>query len=260
MEIPKSLLFILKYQTAGELCKIRIGYSLERDAMNNSTIASILNSMESDMMVMKKLLCKNDNGEDVYYRFPAVTRKLSVDNFLELTKDVEIPEDLLITYVDNCATVEIVEEPDNHVYFDRNTRRVFIDGNIITDEQVYKLIGVARKNRYFYGYWDYKIYDPCTELDKYPMWQFIDFETPSKIIQNGTTFDDEGFIVVPKYNEEKPTYEIEVGPDVKYIIVDNGDYWDIGVTRPTIDFVQALGDVPACIARTVITYINSHKE
>lgn len=219
-------------------------------------LQGVLNSMTTDMHTRFKYIGTGRNGIDVYRTIPTVTRKSSLEDFVKLTTDVILPDDIDIN-VSDFGTGIGISSTNGCGCIDRVFRTVTIDGNDIDENLVYSLIAISRKENLVYGYHGHVDEKWESDLSAYFRYQYVDISVLTRALKDKKVYPFEGFeILVTESTPMQFTCIVKMRDDIQYrVTIKDGWLCDVMYTTP--EYSKEMDVIPAGVARAIVTFVNS---
>lgn len=222
----------------------------------NENLQAVLNGMEADMYVRSEFIGTDENGADVYTNIPTVSRKSSLEDFVKLTTDVILPDDIDIN-VSDFGTGIGISSTNGCGYVDRGFRTVTIDGNDIDENLVYSLIAISRKENLVYGYHGHVDEKWESDLSAYFRYQYVDISVLTKALKDKKVYPFEGFeILATESTPMQVNCIVKIRDDIQYRVTIK-DGWLCDVMYITPEYSKEMDVIPAGVARAIVTFVNS---
>lgn len=215
----------------------------------------VLNNMTTDMYVRSEYIGTDGDGIDMYTSIPTVKRKSSLEDFVKLTTDVILPNDVDINVSDFGTGIDI-SSTNGYGYIDRGFRTVTIDGNDIDENLVYSLIAISRKENLVYGYHGYVGEKWENDLSAYFRYQYVDISVLARALKDKKVYPFEGFEILVTETPKQFTYIVKMRDDIQYRVTIK-DGWLCDVMYITPEYNKEMDVIPAGVARAIVTFVNS---
>lgn len=220
-------------------------------------LQAALNGMAVSMYVRSEFIGVDGDGIDMYTSIPTVSRKSSLEDFVKMTADIVLPNNIDINTSD-CGTVIDVVDPNAYIWIDRVFRTVTINGNNIDENSIYTLIAVAREENMTYGYHGHigKYWE--NDLSAYHKYQYVDTGVMVRALKDKKTYPFEGFeVLVVESTAKHIICKVQMRDDIFYT-VDYKNKWFCSVVYTTPEYSKEMQELPAGVARAIATVINAH--
>lgn len=216
----------------------------------------VLNSMATDMYVRSEYIGVDGDGVDMYTNIPTVTRKSSLEDFVKMTADVILPDDIDINVSDFGTDVDI-SSTNGYICINRGFRTVTINGNDIDENSLYSLIAISRKETLVYGYHGHVGEKWENDLSAYHKYQYVDISVLTRALKDKKVYPFEGFeILVTESTPMKFTCIVKMRDDIQYrVTIKDGWLCDVMYTTP--EYSKEMDEIPAGVARAIVTFVNS---
>lgn len=216
----------------------------------------VLNSMATDMYVRSEYIGVDGDGVDMYTNIPTVTRKSSLEDFVKMTADVILPDDIDINVSDFGTDVDI-SSTNGYICINRGFRTVTINGNDIDENSLYSLIAISRKETLVYGYHGHVGEKWENDLSAYHKYQYVDISVLTRALKDKKVYPFEGFeILVTESTPMQFTCIVKMRDDIQYrVTIKDGWLCDVMYTTP--EYSKEMDEIPAGVARAIVTFVNS---
>lgn len=216
----------------------------------------VLNSMATDMYVRSEYIGVDGDGVDMYTNIPTVTRKSSLEDFVKMTADVILPDDIDINVSDFGTDVDI-SSTNGYICINRGFRTVTINGNDIDENSLYSLIAISRKETLVYGYHGHVGEKWENDLSAYHKYQYVDISVLTRALKDKKVYPFEGFeILVTESTPMQFTCIVKMRDDIQYrVTIKDGWLCDVMYTTP--EYSKEMEVIPAGVARAIVTFVNS---
>lgn len=216
----------------------------------------VLNNMATDMYVRSEYIGVDGDGVDMYTNIPTVTRKSSLEDFVKMTADVILPDDIDINVSDFGTDIDI-SSTNGYICINRGFRTVTIDGNDIDENSLYSLIAISRKETLVYGYHGHVGGKWENDLSAYHRYQYVDINVLTRALKDKKVYPSEGFeILVTESNPMQFIYIVKMRDDIQYCVTIKDDrFCDVMYITP--EYSKEMEEIPAGVARAIVTFVNS---
>lgn len=222
----------------------------------NENLQAVLNSMTVSMYVRSEFIGVDGDGIDMYTSIPTVSRKSSLEDFVKMTAEVVIPDNIDINTCD-CGTVIDIVDPNAYIWIDRVFRSVTINGNDIDENSIYSLIAVARDENMTYGYHGHIGEAWENDLFAYHKYQYVDTSVMLRALEDKKSYPFEGFeVFVVKSTAKHIICTVRMRDDICYTVdCESKRFCRVVYTTPECS--KEMQELPAGVARAIVTVINA---